>query len=149
MANENDFLKIIGIIVLVSFIVFIIYKSLNLQKTLFKKTIEGMTNDTTTSTSANVSSSGVGVGANAASFSAKLSGLNTQNLDTLLISKYRTDYETSIINMEEYINILMLNLVLNADTTSQESITKTLNNIGTLNTGMAALNNVMKYVDSK
>jgi len=149
MVNENDFLKIIGIIVLVSFIVFIIYKSLNLQKTFFKKTIEGMTNSSSTSTSANVSSSGVGVGANAASFSAKLSGLNTQNLDTLLISKYRTDYETSIINMEEYINILMLNLVLNADTTSQESITKTLNNIGTLNTGMAALNNVMKYVDSK
>jgi len=147
MDNENDFLKLIGLIVLVLFIVFVIYKSLNLQKTFFKKTIEGMTNETTTSSS--ISSSGSGVGANSSSFSAKLSGLNTQNLDTLLISKYRTDYENIIINLEEYVNILMLNLALNVDTSNQENAVKTLNDIGTLNTSMTALNNIMKYVDSK
>ena len=43
----------------------------------------------------------------------------------------------------------MLDVVLNIDTSNKESVIKAINNLGTLNTGNVALNNVMKYIDSK
>lgn len=74
--------------------------------------------------------------------------------DNLLISKYRTDYERTIIELESNIGYAMLSTVLNnaesisANPTSPES-QNTINSINNLKTFMETLNSSMKILDSK
>ena len=149
---HTDLFKIIGIVVLGIFLLFIFYKCAKFQSKIIYGTIEGLTgmdsSSTTTTTNTNNNETN-GVAGNASSYSAKLKALNIQSTYTYLITKNRTDYENIIINLEEYINLLMLDVVLNIDTSNKESVIKAINNLGTLNTGNVALNNVMKYIDSK
>ena len=71
--------------------------------------------------------------------------------DEHLVPKYRKDYENIIINMDDYVNMLMLKQVLNLnlnnadDKSNIEAITK----IATLKSAKDALNDVMKFVDKQ
>ena len=68
--------------------------------------------------------------------------------DELLISKYRKDYESAIINLEDLINFSMLKLALDMKT----DISKDLKNIEMLNSlskAKSSLNEVMKFIDKQ
>jgi hypothetical protein len=104
--------------------------------------IEGMTN----SDSTDIASSGDGIAANAASYAASLKSEVIRAEDELLISKYRTDYETSILNLDDLINTRMLNISLSAD---PSNLKQTLIDLSQCQQAKSALNSVMKYVDSK
>jgi hypothetical protein len=71
--------------------------------------------------------------------------------DELLIQKYRKDYEKSIFNMEDYINMLMVKQVLNMDLNSSDmkKNMEAFNNLNTLKTSKDALNDVMKFIDKQ
>jgi hypothetical protein len=71
--------------------------------------------------------------------------------DELLISKYRKDYEKTIINMEDYINMLMVKQVLNMDLNSSDmkKNMEALNNLNTLKVSKDSLNDVMKFIDKQ
>jgi hypothetical protein len=71
--------------------------------------------------------------------------------DSLLISKYRTDYENVVINLDQYISLLMLQNALKFDTSSSSSSTnmEVINNLNSLNNVSNALNSVMKFIDSQ
>ena len=87
-----------------------------------------------------------GVAGNAASYGATIKAGNIKLQDQFLISKYRSDYETVILNLDDLVNNLMLQTALSVDQDKpQESIKK----LADLNQARAALNNVMKYVDKQ
>ena len=80
---------------------------------------------------------------------------NTHTIeDNLLISKYRTDYEQTIIDLESNISYALLSSVINnaetisANPTSSASQTK-ISNINNLKTFRSTLNEAMKFLDSR
>lgn len=77
------------------------------------------------------------------------SAVASQN-DVLLISKYRNKYESIIENTKKYLEINMIQLLLQIDP-SNDSMTdanlKIFNDINTLNTTYNNMATVLKYVD--
>ena len=61
-----------------------------------------------------------------------------------LISKYRSDYETIVLNLDDLVNNLMLGAALNVNPKKpHEALVK----LAELNQSKTALNNVMKFID--
>jgi hypothetical protein len=124
------------VFVLICFVSYLLFRSININY------IEGMTSDSLTNSITSTTSSGVA--GNAQSYAANIKSLTVKNQDTLLISKYRNDYENVILNLDDYVNTLMLQTALNIDPVkSSESLDK----LRALNETKSALNNVMKYID--
>jgi hypothetical protein len=139
---KEDFIKIIGIVFIIGFLIFLATKSLNLHMNI----MEGLTNPTDS-----LAKTGIGASANNYASSLKNKVTQMQN-DILLMSnkEYKKDYENIVLYMDDYVNALMLKTTLsinvNADNASDNiDAIKTLNE---LNAAKASLNNVMKYVDS-
>jgi hypothetical protein len=134
MKELMNLLLFIGICLLL----YIMYRSLNLSTTQ-----DGMTNMNDTSKSAG--SSGNGIAGNAAAYGASIKAAAIKSQDTLLISKYRSDYETAILNLEDLINNLMLKTALSID---QNNPGPSLETLATMQQAKTALDTVMKFVDS-
>jgi hypothetical protein len=85
-----------------------------------------------------------GMGIGAKDTASKVKSLTVGLTDKLLVPKYKKDYETLIINAEEYINALMLTKVLAAGNKDISALIQ----VGQLKQAKDALNDVMKYVDT-
>jgi len=121
----------------ICFLAYLLFKNFNFS---YK---EGMTSNSTDNTT---SSSSNGIAGNAAAYGATVKAANVKLQDTFLITKYRSDYENAILNLDDLLNNLMLQTALNVDTNNPEnSITKLAN----MNQAKTALNSVMKFVDGK
>ena len=71
--------------------------------------------------------------------------------DILNIDKYRTDYENTIIQMDDYLGSLMLSELMSLDPTSIKE-TAMLNNLEKINKLQEGRNNLdllMKYLDTQ
>jgi hypothetical protein len=134
MKELMNLLLFIGICLLL----YIMYKSLN-----FSSTKDGMTNMNDAASSSG--SSGNGIAGNAATYGAAIKAATIKSQDTLLISKYRSDYETAILNLEDLINNMMLKTALSID---QNNPGPGLETLGTMQQAKTALDSVMKFVDS-
>lgn len=117
----------------VTFMLYFIFRSFNV--------IEGMTTSNTNETNATGSN---GVAGNAANYTAEIKAQTIRMQDMLLITKYRKDYEATIIALDEMVDLLMLRTALSIDNANPE---KSLQSLVNLNQSKAALNNVMKFVD--
>lgn len=110
--------------------------------------IEGMTTTTTTtdvSGNQSASSTANGVAGNSAAYAAQIKAQAIKIEDQLLISKYRTDYENVVLNLDELVNDLMLQTALNVNQTNpQQAMIK----LSQLQQAKAGLNSVMKYIDA-
>jgi hypothetical protein len=127
---------------------FILFLSYLVYSSLFMKRREGLDNSTATATTS--SSSSNGIAGNAVSFASTIKQKNINLTDTLLISKYKKDYETLILNVDDLLNSMMLQSVLTIDTSSANTPSKLIENMKMLNELSAAkdsLNKVMKFVD--
>ena len=135
-------LFIFGLILVV---IYYVFSSLNINNVR-----EGLTNneatitDTTTTTTTPTSGQN-GIAGNAASYAASIKNMATLSKDKLLISKYRTDYENTIMSYDDYVNSLMLEILLDGSNDQM----KKLSDIATLNQSKIALNAIMKYVDTQ
>ena len=87
-----------------------------------------------------------GIAGNAASYGASIKSATIKMQDALLISKYRTDYETVVLNMDDYVNNAMLQLVLSVDTKNPAD---TLTQLAQMYQAKAALNDVMNFIDKQ
>ena len=103
---------------------------------------EGMTD-----ASGNTLSSGTanGIAGNAATYGATIKAASIKSQDTFLISKYRSDYETVILNLDDLINNLMLKTTLTIDPNNPGA---SLEKLGQMQQAKTALNSVMKFVDA-
>lgn len=107
---------------------------------------EGMT-DASGNTVTSSSSSGTanGIAGNAATYGATIKAASIKSQDTFLISKYRSDYETVILNLDDLINNLMLKTTLTIDPNNPGA---SLEKLGQMQQAKTALNSVMKFVDA-
>lgn len=137
---NDDFIKLIGILVVSMFIIYIIIKSFQLQTNV----IEGLTNNSTTPLSG--SPEAQGLGAVAATNSANIKSKIIQLQDTLLVSKYRKDYENLIINLDDLISYTMLQQILKLGNLSGD-VKQNMTEINSLKMTKDALNETMKFLD--
>ena len=104
---------------------------------------EGMT---TTDGSGNVAEpSGTGIAGNSTTYGATIKAASIKFQDTFLISKYRSDYETIILNLDDLISNLMLKTTLTMDPNNPAPSLEKLNQ---MQQAKVALNSVMKFVDT-
>lgn len=135
----KDFIYNLCIFIIICILIYIIFRSLN-----FKEGMETKSDSSTTQTTSSSSSNGVAGGA--AAYGANIKAQVIKLQDTVLISKYRTDYENVVINMDDLVNNLMLQTTLSIDQANpQDGLAKLV----TLNNAKTALNSVMKFIDSK
>ena len=111
--------------------------------------IEGLTNaDGTVSPDATPPASGEA--GTAASYAAAIKAQVVKLQDELLVAKYRKDYETVIINLDDYIGYLMikqsLNLKLNGD---MKSNMESINALNVLKSSKESLNVAMTFLDKQ
>ena len=141
MSSDSSF-QYIGLFVFLLIIAFVFY-------TIFNKQLEGMTNNDSNSNS-NSPNKITSHGSNAEKFSERIKSSHHTMKDKLNISNYRTDYENLIIELNDYVDGMMLNELLTIDPTNAEptSIMKKLENINKMTNGKQNLNRVMKYLDS-
>lgn len=143
---EKDFWSLI---VLIGLCLIILY----LLVVVFFKKREGLENSTDASATTATPPAGAttdGIGGNAANFAELIKAKSVHMQDALLIAKYRTDYENTIINLEDYCNLMMLyqmlKLNLNGDA---KSTLEVLGIINALSTAKKSLNEIMQFVDKQ
>ena len=97
-----------------------------------------------TSDSSKVSSEN-GIAGNASAYGATIKAASIKSQDTFLISKYRSDYETVILNLDDLLNNMMLQTTLTIDPNNPD---KSIEKLSQMQQAKTALNSVMKFVDS-
>lgn len=133
------------------FLLFLAYLSMESIKLFSPNTnnVEGLENNKGSTTTTTTSTAATGVAAGAASFADAIKSSTTKITDAALVSKYRKDYENIIINAEDGVNASMLAVLIRSPLGTDGNVTiQTLAAIKTLNDSKAALNEIMKYVDS-
>lgn len=134
---ENSFFFNLIIFVSICILTYIIFSNINFQ--------EGLENKSSSkSSSSSSSSSSNGIAGEAATYGANIKNQVIQLQDALLISKYRSDYENVIINMDDLVSNLMLKTILTIDQSKPED---GLTKLAALGQAKAALNVTMKFVD--
>ena len=137
---NQDLLKIIGLFVLILFLLYLIQGALKVHFNVHRNIMEGLTNNGEN-----------GIAGSAATYATSISQQATVLQDSLLIKKYKTDYENVIINLDEYIGFAMLELAVQISPSkgmSQENLAL-INNLNTLNAAKQSLNTVMSMVDQQ
>lgn len=104
---------------------------------------EGMTDASGNSSSSSISNNGIA--GNAATYGATIKAASIKSQDTFLITKYRSNYETIILNLDDLINNLMLKTTLTIDPDNPGA---SLEKLGQMQQAKTALNSVMKFVDA-
>ena len=122
----------------ICFVVYLVIRSFHYNPMI----IEGMTDASGNSVSAPAN----GIAGNAASYAAALKAATIKSQDTFLISKYRSDYESAILNLDDLISNLMLKTALSVN---QDNPGQSVIQLGQMQQAKLALNSVMKFVDSQ
>jgi len=137
---HDDLFKIVGIIIVSFFIIYIVVKMFHLQKSV----VEGLTN---AEGSTNTSSGEAGT---ASSYAAGIKAQVVKLQDELLISKYRKDYESAIINLDDYVGYLMIKQTLNMNLAGDSKANmEALNNLNILKQAKDSLNTTMSFLDKQ
>jgi hypothetical protein len=118
-------------------VVYLIFQFLN-----YNTYSEGMTDMSGNNTLSQTN----GIAGNAASYAAALKAATIKSQDTFLISKYRADYESAILNLDDLISNLMLKTAL---TVNKENPSDAVEKLAKMQQAKVALNSVMKFVDSQ
>jgi len=134
------------IFIAVCLILYLVFRSFQYNPMLIEGMTDGSGNTTKTKSSGNGTTVGNGIAGNAAEYAAALKANTINSLDSLMISKYRGDYESALINLDDTIDILMLKTALNFN---QEKPSDTLEKLSKMHQAKIALNSVMKFVDSQ
>jgi len=139
---HEEFFKIVGILIVCFFIIYIVVKMFHLQSTV----LEGLTNGSDTTT-INPSSGEAGT---SASYAAAIKANVVKIQDELLVAKYRKDYETAIINLDDYIGYLMIKQTLNMNLNGDiKANIEAINNLNILKGSKEALNATMAFLDKQ
>ena len=132
---HEEFFKIVGILIVCFFIIYIVVKMFQLQTSV----LEGLTNGSDTNTTITSSSYAAAIKANVVKIQ-----------DELLVAKYRKDYETAIINLDDYIGYLMIKQTLNMNLNGDiKANIEAINNLNILKGSKEALNATMAFLDKQ
>lgn len=138
---ENDLFTNVLMLLAIFFLIYIIFSTMNFG---YKK--EGFDSSNNSMKSSSSSSSNInGFAGNAPYYVSGIKDRVIQLQDTMLLSKYRADYENVIMGLDDLVDNLMLEKVLSI---TADNTQKSLEELVTLNDSKTALNNVMKFIDS-
>jgi hypothetical protein len=143
--NQDEFFKVVGILIVCFFIIYMVVKMFQLQTSV----IEGLTNndETASSTIDNPSSGEAGT---AVSYAAAIKSQVVKMQDELLVSKYRKEYEAALINLDDYIGFLMIKQALNMKMDGDKKATmEEIGNLNTLRNAKESLNTAMTFLDKQ
>ena len=123
---------------------YLIFRNLNTNNSSY---VEGMTTTTDASGNPPPTPGAItnGVAGNAAAYAAQLKSAVIKSQDELLISKYRSDYENVVLNLDDYINNMMLQTAL---TVNQNNPQISIAKLAQMQQAKVALNSTMKFIDS-
>jgi hypothetical protein len=147
---NQDLIKIIGIMFVVVILIYLASKSINFQA----KMIEGLTNpdgsENTGTAQVAAATQSQNNGNNAKAYADEIKKIYTTTKDNFILGTYRVDYENVIIQLDDYINALMLKKILSLDKSqlTEEKVLDVITKINTLNLGKTSLNSIMKFVDA-
>lgn len=141
---NSDLLTTTVIIFAICFLLFIIFSTINLKKEGFDQNFNQKSSSNNPKPSTNNSSSN-GMAGGAESYTANIQSQVIKLQDTILLSKYRSNYENVVIALDDLVDHLMLNTTLSMNPTNPQASLKELVD---LNNAKSALNNVMKFIDS-
>ena len=142
--KQDDFFKIVGILIVCFFIIYMVVKMFHLQTTV----IEGLTNGSVSADTTTTPSSGEA--GTAASYAAAIKAQSVKLQDELLIAKYRKDYEAAIINLDDYIGYLMIKQSLNMKPAGDiKSNLDAINALNILKSAKESLNATMTFLDKQ
>ena len=127
----------------ISLVLYVLFR--NFKYTNQYSLIEGMT-DASENDVTSIGNEIAGIAGNAASYGAQIKADTIKLQDAFLIAKYRSDYETVILNLDDFINNLMLKNTLSFD---KENPTDSISKLVELQQAKVALNSVMKFVDGR
>lgn len=137
--KQDEFFKIIGIVIVSFFIIYMAIKMFQLQTSV----IEGLTNESNISPTS-------GEAGTATSYAASIKAQVVKLQDELLVAKYRKDYEATIINLDDYIGYLMIQQTLNMKLNGDIKTTIDLfNNLNVLKSAKESLNATMTFLDKQ
>ena len=152
---HNELITTVAIIVAICFLLFIIISTMNIKKEGFGSSSNKNSNSKNSSSKSNSSSSSSssifssssssnGIAGNAESYIASIQSSVIKMQDSLLLSKYRTQYENAIMALDDLVDNLMLQSALSINVNSpQQGLTELV----TLHNSKNALNEVMKFID--
>ena len=141
--KQDELFKIIGIIIVCFFIIYMALKMFQLQTSV----IEGLTNADGTISSSTPSSGEAGT---STSYAAAIKSQVVKLQDELLVAKYRKDYETAIINLDDYIGYMMIKQTLNMKLDGDmKSNIEAINNLNILKNSKESLNATMTFLDKQ
>jgi len=134
----TEFIKTIGVL-FVSFMT--VYVIITLFQSKNNNIIEGLTNENSINSNGEAGSS--------ASYADGIKAQVVKIQDGLLVSKYRKDYENTIIHMDDLVGTMMIKQIQNMPVggSDPKALISSLNNLNTLKTAKESLNIAMKYLD--
>jgi len=133
--KQDEFFKIIGIIIVSFFVIYMVVKMFQLQSNV----IEGLTNSDTAEESGTAST-----------YAANIKAQIVKLQDKLLISKYRKDYEAAIINLDDLVGYLMIEHILNMKLgKDMKSNMESINALNILKNSKESLNATMTFLDKQ
>lgn len=125
--DVNNVYMTVGLFVIILFVIWVFTKLLNLQNNV----IEGLSNNKNNEDPAEIVN--------------QLNNKIRTYKDTLLINKYKTNYEDMIIAVEEMINLETLKTLREKDVVYDEKSVEKMNHLENLKSN---LNNLMQYIDT-
>ena len=109
-----------------------------------KNVVEGLSNLDNTGTPSS------GEAGTSASYAASIKAQVVKLQDELLVAKYRKDYETAIINLDDYVGYLMLQQALNMKLGGDlKTNIDSINNLNILKNSKESLNVAMTFLDKQ
>jgi len=142
---KEDLFKIVGIIIVVGFLIYLAVKSMKVQTSI----IEGLVNPTSTALASSQDALAENKASGAEAYANEIQKLYAKNTDNMLIKDNRTSYENVIVQMDDFINSLMLQRIMSINKTdlTEDNLISNLEKINILNQGKQSLNSIMKFID--
>lgn len=131
------FFMFLGILAMVLMIHYFVGK-------MFKKTMEGLTS----SADAVATSGSNGLAGNSVGYSSTLAQEVTSLHDQVLIPKYKSNYDTILLEQEELLKLKMLELALSINPSNIEGSLPQIQLMNDLSKAVTSLDLIMTYVDS-
>ena len=144
--HQDEFFKIVGILIVCFFIIYMVVKMFHLQTSV----IEGLTNGSDSTNTSTTVTPASGEAGTATSYAASIKAQSVKLQDELLIAKYRKDYEAVIINLDDYIGYLMIKQSLNMKPAGDiKSNLDAINALNILKSAKESLNATMTFLDKQ
>ena len=109
--------------------------------------IEGLTTATTETTTVSSTLPVPNAASSASAYAASILAQTQILKDQILISQYQKDYETIIINLDDYINMQMIKSMLSINNLSSPNAPNGLMPLAMLKQAKEALNDIMVYIN--